>query len=132
MKKLTAMILALVMTFSAASLAMAEITGCTPFHVVTDASSAWQTVTAPVIKHGDYWYLRINESLSNISPRLRAVVRVHRGTTAISATWVYSAASSEHHPYTADAQGTVTNVTLRVRLDSSDAGTMTLSGTFCY
>lgn len=132
MKKLTAMILALVMTISAISLAIAQSTGCIPFHMVSDDSSTWQTLTAPVTKHGDSWYLTINSSLSNISPTLRALVRVHSGLRPISATWVYYGSSISYHPYSANAQGTVTNVTLHGCLDARDAGTVEMHGLFCY
>lgn len=94
MKKFTAAILMLIMISSATTIAIAEFTGCTPFHIVSDNSSTWQTATAPVTKHGDYWYLIINEAMSNISPTVRAVVRVHKGPNPISATWVYSMPSS--------------------------------------
>lgn len=130
MKKLTAMILALTIVLTIAGAAMAEFTGRTPIHLITDDATRSHTVTSPVTKHGDYWAVSIDESTSNIFPTHRVVVRVHRGANGISATWVYSGNSDAPHSYS--IAGTVDNVTLRVRLDTRDPGTMMLHGWFYY
>lgn len=94
MKKLVAVVLALVLVLSVASAAMAV-----PFHIVTDSTSIFKVGTAKFARKSNSWYVSYDLSASNVAPDHRAVARVHKGVDAASATWVYDGVSSSSHPY---------------------------------
>lgn len=130
MKKIITMILMFAMVLSVAGLASAD---SRPFDISTDSTSVYQvgTIVIPQ-KTNATWCPYINEGTSNLSETHRAVTRVHKGATAISATWVYSKNTYEWHPYKTNYTGTVTGITYRGRLDTRDSGILEFHGDFHY
>ena len=125
MKKMIAVVLVLTMVLAFASSAMA--TG-TRFDIVTDSTSSLKTGCVVASKTGAHWFMRLDEDMSNLSSTHRAVVRIHEGANAISATWVYSGPNETERGYNAGKAGTVYNVSFRGRLDNRDSGLLEFHG----
>ena len=133
MKKFIAMILVLVLICAVTSNAMAALSRFDKwFDIVTTSTTEFQTGCSGIYKSDNRWYIVLSESSSNLSATHRAVARVHKGSTAASATWVYSGPSSTVHPYTANCQGYQENLSFRGRLDNRDSGLLEFHGYFYY
>ncbi|MEG1360788.1 MAG: hypothetical protein RSE23_14100 [Clostridia bacterium] len=126
MKKTIAIVLVLTMVFAFASSAMAV---GTRFDIVTSSTTSLMTGCSGLRLTGTYWFMRLDENTSNLSPTHRAVTRVHQGTNPISATWVYSGPNETNHPHTFNKYST-TNASFRGRLDDRDSGTLEFHGYF--
>ena len=125
MKKLVAVVLALVLVLSVASAAMAV-----PFHIVTDSTSIFKVGTAKFARKSNSWYVSYDLSASNVAPDHRAVARVHKGVDAASATWVYEGVSSSPHPYYSNAVVDQVTLDFRGRLDNTASGLLEFHGNF--
>lgn len=126
MKKWVAVILALTLVLSVASIAMAAVS----FHIVTDSTSIFQIGTAKFAKMQNTWYISYDMSASNVAWDHRAVARVHKGTAAASATWVYDGISSNPHPYYSNAAVGSKTLDFRGRLDNTASGLLEFHGAF--
>ena len=127
MKKILAVVLTLSLVLAFAGSAMAV---GTRFHIVTSSTTSFQTGCSVERKTGNHWFVRLDEEMSNLSPTHRAVVRIHEGYNAISATWVYSGPNETEHGYNSGKTGTVYNVSFRGRLDNRDSGLLEFHGYF--
>ncbi|MGI6215275.1 MAG: hypothetical protein ACOYIT_05305 [Christensenellales bacterium] len=79
-----------------------------------------KTLTSPPKSStGKNWHIEWG-SAANMESYRRAVVRVHAGYNAASATWVYSTKSSAYHPYKTGYGNGGAKVELRGRLDNRD------------
>lgn len=127
MKKILAVVLtlSLVLAFTGSAMAVG-----TRFDIVTSSTTSFKTgCTVDELKN-TYWFMRLDEDLSNLSPTHRAVTRIHQGVNPISATWVYSGPNETEHPHTyKDGAGVVS---YRGRLDNRDSGTLEFHGYFHY
>ena len=135
MRKLIALITALVLCFAIVGSAMADGVvgdGKAQFSVSTDSTTSYQIGVNNIRKTGSRWYIGVDESRSNISATHRAVSRVHKGATSISALWVYSGSNYNSHPYSTGYTGVVEGVSFRARLDNRDTGWLEFHGTFYY
>ena len=102
----------------------------TRFDIVTTSTTSFKTGCYGINKTGAYWFVRLDEDMSNLSPTHRAVTRVHKGYDPISAKWVYSGPNETYHGYNALYQGPVSGVSFRARLDDRDSGTLEFHGYF--
>ena len=125
MKKMLAVVLVLTMVMAFSNSAMAAYKR---FDIVTESTSAFKTGCSSMLLQDHYWFMRLDEDMSNLSSTHRAVTRVHQGTTPISATWVYSGPNETDHPHT--FTGSVANASYRGRLDDRDSGTLEFHGYF--
>lgn len=125
MKKIIAVVLVLTMILAFASSALAI---GTRFDIVTSSTSSLMTGCSGLRLSGNYWFMRLDEDMSNLSSTHRAVTRVHQGTNPISATWVYSGPNETEHTHT--FSGTTANASYRGRLDNRDSGLLEFHGYF--
>ncbi|MEG1983633.1 MAG: hypothetical protein RR037_07890 [Alistipes sp.] len=122
MKKFAALILTLIMMVSISSVASAV-----SFDIVTTSKDVYQVGTQIFSTNNYNWFINVNMGTSNIALDHRAVVRVHQGVNAASATWVYGAPNGASHPY---ISGYKDGLTFRGRLDNRDSGLLEFHGTF--
>ena len=125
MKKILAVVLTLSLVLAFAGRAMAV---GTRFHIVTSSTTSFQTGCSVAELKDTYWFMRLDEDMSNLSPTHRAVTRVHQGVNPISATWVYSGPSETEHTHT--YKENAGNASYRGRLDNRDSGTLEFHGYF--
>lgn len=125
MKKILAVALTLSLVLAFANSAMAV---GSRFDIVTSSTTSFKTGCYGLRLGGSYWFVRLDEDMSNLSPTHRAVVRVHQGENPISAKWVYSGPNETEHPHT--FTGTVANASFRGRLDDRDSGLLEFHGYF--
>ena len=101
---------------------------CTVTCVYAETSIYWNgsdTVdfhswTEPAQSSGARWDIEWG-SRTNIASNRRAVVRVHCGYDAASATWVYSSKSTAYHDYNDGFGYGACDTELRGRLDNRDS-----------
>ncbi|MEG2267522.1 MAG: hypothetical protein RSC68_24735 [Acinetobacter sp.] len=129
MKKIIAAILVLTLVLTVASVAMA---GDANFHIVTDSTSVYTVGHSPVDKTASKWTIRIDVAASNLSSTHRAVARVHKGSPAISATYVFTENTYNNYGYKQGYTGLVSGITFRSKLDDRDSGTLEFHGRFIY
>ena len=129
MKKILAVVLTLSLVLAFAGSAMADRNR---FDIVTTSTTSFQTGCYGITKTGPRWFIKLDEDMSNLSPTHRAVVRIHEGYNAISATWVYSGPNETEHGYNSGKTGTVNNVSFRGRLDDRDSGLLEFHGYFYH
>ena len=128
MKKMIAVVLVLTMVMAFASSAMAASVSAN-FHISTSSTTTFQTGCSGMKLDGtNWWYIELDEAASNLSATHRAVTRVHQGTKAISATWVYSGPNTANRQHTYDPDGSTASY--RGRLDDRDSGTLEFHGKF--
>lgn len=125
MKKFLALVLCTMMICAVMTMAMGE-TEITWSGSDTENFHSW---TTPADSSGGSWHIVWGDN-TNIASDLRAVVRVHCGESAASATWVYSSKSSKYHPYNSGYGYGACEVELRGRLDDRDSGLLIVDGTF--
>ena len=128
MKKMIAVVLVLTMVLAFASSAMA-VPISKNFHISTSSTTSFQTGCSGMnLSTTNWWYIELDEAASNLSATHRAVTRVHQGTKAISATWVYSGPNTTNRQHT--FSGNTPLASFRGRLDDRDSGTMEFHGKF--
>ena len=101
------------------------------FNCTTSDTVNYRSLTTPAESTGSQWHIEWDDN-SNIASNRRAVIRVHEGEEAASATWVYSTLSSSYHPYKSGFGNGDAMVELRGRLDNRDGAQapLCLVGTF--
>lgn len=99
-----------------------------PFKYTGDETVIFENWTGYGKSSGKSWHL--TWSNQNLSSRNRAVVRIHAGYDAASASWVYSSASTSYHPYNPGFGYGNRDVQMRGRMDNRDSGKINVSGTF--
>lgn len=131
MKKLSILLVALILTLTTLGSALAEpVTMRYTFDISTSNTSQYQIGCTGIEKTENKWYIVLDSSKSNLSSTHRAVTRVHNGADAASATWVYSGPNTTQHPYKANCQGVMSNLSYRGRLDNRDSGVLEFHGKF--
>lgn len=130
MKKITSLLLTLVLVLSIAGAALAASRS---FDVSTSSTSVFATGASGITRtNNKNWCASISASRSNLSATHRAVARVHKGVDAASATWVYAGVDSTYHPYSAGISDRASGLSFRARLDNRDSGTLEFHGNFLY
>lgn len=129
MKKRFVFVLVLALMVTGTSFAE-KVTMMYDFGIVTASTTQYQTGCTGIEKTENEWYIVLDTSRSNLSSTHRAVTRVQYGNTVASATWVYAGSSTAHHPYKANCQGVMYNLSYCGRLDNRDAGTLKFYGKF--
>ena len=124
MKKFIALVLAIAMLLSIASVASASSVN---FNISTSITSVFQVGTIQFARDNTYWWLDVDMRTSNVSDTHRAVTRVHCGVNAASAKWVYSGPNGTSHNY---ITGYDSGLTFRGRLDDRDSGQLEFHGKF--
>ncbi len=125
MKKFLALVMATMMICAVMTTAMAETT----IEWEGEDTRNFHSWTTPADSSGGSWHIVWGEN-TNIASNLRAVVRVHSGERAASATWVYSSKSEKYHPYNSGFGYGACKTELRGRLDNRDSGWLIVDGTF--
>jgi hypothetical protein len=131
MKKISVLLLCALVLCIAASALASEPYEASPFDESTSSITTFLTLTSPARSTGKNWHIEWGK-YANMESNRRAVVRVHAGYNAASATWVYSTKSSAYHPYKTGYGNGGAKVELRGRLDNRDGdnGAIRLQGKF--